>query len=578
MECLLPFYRTLNQLSAQQREELLNAHNPEARDTEEPPSADSRDPDDFLAWIAPPDRDVLRELFHASARDKGRSAEEVLQSVVTACNSRMSSRGVHGRAIQADYRAALDAIREHRETALDLCETLLGHKAAAFPVDALPAPIARYVTEAAQAMGCPPDLIGVPALTGLSVAIGTTRRIQIKPGWEEGPRLYTAIVADPGSLKTPATEVALQPLKQRQRQLLEAYQRDKERYQEEIKRYNETKSKDGKSATDAGEPPEEPVLAQVYTTDATMEALAVLLNQNPRGMLFMRDELAGWARAMDKYTGKGDDRQKWLSFWSGGDEIVNRKGRKEPIVLNDPFISVTGCLPPDVLGDLADDRGREDGFVHRILFAYPDPMPRQWADDSVCPETRDAYQRVWEQLWKLEPTLNTRGEKVPLVVTFTPEGQAEFIRWYNDHSAESKDPLFPDNLRGPWAKMYGYCGRLTLIIQECRYVSGEAAGEQIDRISVQGAIRLIDYFKAHARRVYRRLHVTKDDQQLELLLRWIRKQNGPVKLRDLLRANAGGVKSKAEAMRLLRELEDRGHGTLEEGERKETLLFRLHPP
>jgi hypothetical protein len=34
-------------------------------------------------------------------------------------------------------------------------------------------------------------------------------------------------------------------------------------------------------------------MAEVWTSDATMEALAELLERNPRGVLFVRDELTG---------------------------------------------------------------------------------------------------------------------------------------------------------------------------------------------------------------------------------------------------------------------------------------------
>lgn len=103
-------------------------------------------------------------------------------------------------------------------------------------------------------------------------------------------------------------------------------------------------------------------------------------------------------------------------------------------------------------------------------------------------------------------------------MTFTDDGRETFIEWVNSHHKELTDPLFPENLRGPWAKMEGYCARLALILQECRYVAGEASSEEMDEISVENAAALIDYFKSHARKVYSRLHVTREDKQAELAL------------------------------------------------------------
>jgi hypothetical protein len=308
----------------------------------------------------------------------------------------------------------------------------------------------------------------------------------------------------------------------------------------------------------------------VFTTDATMEALTTLLSQNPRGLLCVRDELAGWLRAMDPYRAKGDDRQKWLAFWSGACETVHRQGAPGPLLLRDPFVCVTGCLLPDLLPGLADERGRDDGFIHRILFAYPHPVPVRWNDLALCPETVAEYHAVWEELWKLDA-----DETGPKVFLLTPDAQRAFADWYDELRVEMEEPLFPANLRGPWAKMEGYCARLALILQLCRCVAGEAQGDDVDRVSVEGAIALIDYFRSHARRVYARLHATREDHQIPPVLKWIAQKGGTVTLRELLRGKAGGVKNKTEAGRLLHELEDRGYGTLAKGERKDSLVFRL---
>ena len=63
-----------------------------------------------------------------------------------------------------------------------------------FPVDALPAPCRRFVLEAAEAIGCQPDLVALPVLSLLSVGVGNSRRVEIKRGWRESAKLFTAVV------------------------------------------------------------------------------------------------------------------------------------------------------------------------------------------------------------------------------------------------------------------------------------------------------------------------------------------------------------------------------------------------
>ncbi|MBI4331651.1 MAG: hypothetical protein HY673_10265 [Chloroflexi bacterium] len=109
---------------------------------------------------------------------------------------------------------------------------------------------------------------------------------------------------------------------------------------------------------------------------------------------------------------------------------------------------------------------------------------------------------------------------------------------------------------------------MALVLQEARYVEGEAKNEEIDVLSVEGAAALIEYFKSHIRKVYSRLHVTKEDKQAELALAWITKQGGKVTAREVLHHHVAGVKMKSEALDLFRNLEERGMGKFEEKEKK----------
>jgi hypothetical protein len=464
---------------------------------------------------------------------------------------------------------------------------LLPHPVAPFPVEVLPAPLARLVREASAALPCPPDFVAVPMLAALGAAIGTARRIRLKPRWTEGPRIYVAVIGDPGSKKSPALDVALAPLHSCQLTLKAQYQEAQEEHHQQQARFEveqvawkEAVRKHARGQTSGPrEPPKSPappVMSQVFTTDATLEALGLLLSQNSRGLLFVRDELAGWVRSMNQYrSGKGDDRQKWLSFWSGAAVIVNRKSSREPIVLADPFLCVAGCLPPDVLNELTDERGREDGFVHRLLFAYPDTVPPAWTEASISVQAEHDYAALWQRLRQIEPAHDETGQQAPVILPFTPGGQAAFVEWAHDHHSEMAYPLFPAHLLGPWSKLEGYCARLALILHLCRVVAGEAEGEEIDEISTFGAAELVDYFKTHARRAYASLRATKEDQRVVQTIRWLRKQAHPVTVREMVRHNVAGVRTTAETIQLLRELEERSAGTLQAGSRADSLVFHL---
>jgi hypothetical protein len=377
---------------------------------------------------------------------------------------------------------------------------------APFPLHALCGPVRAMVEEVAAAMPCPPDMPACMALAAAATAVGNTRELCVKPGWCERPRLWIAVVARPGSKKSPAAGVMLSPVRDRQRKLRDDHRR-------------EALPKGGR-----GEKPRPPVERQAYTVDATREALADLLAENPRGLLIHRDELAGWVRALNQYKqGKGDDKQFWLSLWSGEDVVVNRRGRR--VFVEDPFVSVSGNLPPGVLPELNDEKGREDGFIHRILFSWPAPVRPGWTDRAPPKHVVAAYHTFFsERLYGLEPSPGDFGRAAPRGLDFTPAGKARFVEFVNELAHDLDDDAFPDALRGPWSKLEGYCARLALVVHLCRHGAGEAADLDVDERSAAAGVDLARYFQSHARRVYPHL-LSADAEKLyrdaEAILAWV---------------------------------------------------------
>ena len=108
-----------------------------------------------------------------------------------------------------------------------------------FPVDALPVATRRFVREAAAAIGCPPEMIAVPLLGTLSAGIGASRVVQLKRGWQEGATLFLAVVARPGTKKTPAAKAATGPVWKRQAELRRRYSDERELYEAECRQWKD---------------------------------------------------------------------------------------------------------------------------------------------------------------------------------------------------------------------------------------------------------------------------------------------------------------------------------------------------
>jgi hypothetical protein len=363
-----------------------------------------------------------------------------------------------------------------------------------FPAEVLPAILARFVAEGSVALGCPPDFLGVPMLAIGGLAIGQTRTIEVKPGWEESASLYAAIIGSPGSTKTPALKQVVEPVERIQLEWEEDYIRevgglDLEREQAAF----------GEPESDDHEEP--PTLRRCLTTDATCEAFATLLADNPRGIGLIRDEIVAWTKSMNMYRkGKGGDREFYMSAHSGTAIWIDRKGNAGgmPIRIPKPFVTVCGGLVPDLLGELADDEGRADGFLDRILFSYPDPPPvAQWTEAIISPEAREGWEDALRKLFDLE-IIAEPGEQRPSTLPMAAEAKEVFRDFFNSWEIETR---VRGPLAGTWSKLKGYCARLALILQLLRWACGEAEDSCVDEVSMRGAVTLTHYFASQAERV-----------------------------------------------------------------------------
>jgi hypothetical protein len=445
-----------------------------------------------------------------------------------------------------------------------------------FPLQVFPKPLIRYAQAVANATPVAVDFVGVPMLAVAAAAVGNSRAVAIKANdWEEGARLYCALVGETGEKKTPTLKRVLQPVYRAQQALMAEYQAAQTRYQLEVKRYKvaqrgwEVEQKKAPGGTAA--PPQEPtppVARQLYTTDTTNEAMGELLATNPRSLLLVCDELIGWVHRMNQYRGgRGADRQNFLSVWSGEPWMANRKGQPTPTFVESPFLCVVGGLPPDLLHALADSYGREDGFVERILWCYPEALPESWSALSVPADVAAVWEDTLQRLGQLAPASQEVGACRPVVVNLTPAARAAFARFCAAHDGELTHPRFPPSLKGTWHKMVTYGGRLALLLHELRRVCGEAETEDVDETSVLGAWALVDYFKSQARRVHRQMHqplrAKRLERRAEAVVHWLNSHGGRCTARDLQKRNVGGIRFVSEADSVLNFLEDSGRGHYE---------------
>jgi putative DNA primase/helicase len=346
--------------------------------------------------------------------------------------------------------------------------------------------------------------VAVPLLGLLSAAIGDSRQLQLKRGWKESATLFAVVVAEPGDKKTPAQKAALAPVWQAQERFKRKYREKYEAYEEELRNWKA----DERAAVKEGEPappkPEEPAMRHAMVDDITVERLADILDETPRGVVSVQDELSGWVLAMNQYKagGKGADRQFWLRVWSNSPVKVDRKSRTIPVVIAQPWISVVGSIQPEILPGL--DIGRNDGMMDRFLYAYPEPQRMRHTDDEVSVAAERAIMELYGKLTNLKMP-ESDGEPFPGTVPMTEEAWQVFKELADELSEQAHALGFPVRLRGAWSKLEAYLARLSLILALSR-VAGTDEREQVEPKDVLAASLLVDYFKAHSRRVFAELH------------------------------------------------------------------------
>jgi hypothetical protein len=400
----------------------------------------------------------------------------------------------------------------------------------AFPTDILPASMRGLIESAARSMLVPPEFVAVPLLVLAGATIGNAWEIELKKGWKEGPNLYAAVVGDPGAKKTPALKLALSAIHMIQQRLSADYRARKAAHEEEKALWERTPKKE------RGAPPEPPSYRHVWTADATTEALAGML-AGSKGLVLVRDELVGWVKSMDAYRsgGKGADRQNYLSMWSRSQIKIDRKSSPEPITVSRPCLSVFGGIQPDVLPDLVEHASRDDGFIDRLLFSYPDIGPDVWTNEGVDEAAQAAVEWTFSYLYDLQGAEMPDGDTVPRVARLDPElvdEQGAWTEWYKANSYEKESDELNSSLKGTWAKMPSQLARLTLIL----HVVWAADARQpvhgvVPEATLQAAIRLINYFKAHARATFGELRTPRSVIE-ERVLRGLR-DGGPLTTREI---------------------------------------------
>jgi hypothetical protein len=441
-----------------------------------------------------------------------------------------------------------------------------------FPVDVLTPAWQKWLLRACHGAGVRPEHVAVPLIGVASSLIGTARRVRASTSWSEPMTLWVCVVADSGDRKTPGLNVTRRALDLIAKNNSAATSAKRFAHATLVQKAKELKKqwKQDRAAALKASPPREPpplpteaidpgnfIEPLLYATDSTIERLAALHQARPRGMVLIRDELAGLFANMSRYSG-GTDRPFWLEAWNGGRHIVERVSGS--IVIEHLLVGVIGCLQPDKLARLF--AGDEDGMYGRFIYAWPSaPDYRPLTNEAA--EVEPELQNALTALIHL-PSETVDGAFAPQTVCLSEGAVAEFeeFRKWNDKTKRALDgherqwlvkgETMVLRLAGTLAYMAWAISLATPTSNGISALTSCLEPKTIDAQFMTDAIRLWrEFFWPHARAALRQIASSDRHKDKRRALRWIKAQGKTEVSIEDIRREALGQKLDAEQTQVL---------------------------
>jgi putative DNA primase/helicase len=409
---------------------------------------------------------------------------------------------------------------DHELVPIDLPSELLAVKA--LDVRLLPATMTSWCADISERLQVAPDFVGVTIMAALGTVIG--RKIAIRPqektDWQEVANQWALVIGRPGVLKSPAMEEALKPIRYLESKQHETYEAEQRQYAQEkmAAEFRLDAAKAEAKKTLKGNPlanitklmeidqPMEPVLKRYLTSDSTVEALAVLLQQNPNGICVYRDEMVSLLKTLDRDE-RAADRGFYLTGWNGNSKYTtDRIGRGFHQHIDGMCISMIGSTQPGRIGEYvrAAVKGGpgDDGLIQRFgLMVWPDQAEIfKNVDRAPDYRARDAVIQVFERLDLLTPE-DVDAEFDEYSKTWFLRFDEEALELFTDfrHGLERKirDPETHPAIEAHIAKYRKLVPSIALIDHLSTLQAGPVRFE-----SVMKAIEWSAYLESHARRIY----------------------------------------------------------------------------
>jgi hypothetical protein len=379
--------------------------------------------------------------------------------------------------------------------------------------------VSRFAEDRAHRLGVSAGAMTAATVTALSALVPAGNNLHLRQNsdsWSVKCIIWTAIIGDPGTAKSPAVNAAMAFPEA----LEKSWRTDFAKSLGEFERTQLAESRSKKRPKDLPKEPEPltpevvlfpddslaaatpaaaPKLRRKIVNDATTEAIGLVLHDGPAEapVLVHSDELAGMIGGMDAYRVRGSkDKPFFLQAKEGKPYAIDRKS-SGTLIVPSLAMSILGTIQDEKLSKIAPTL-TDDGFLQRFALV----IIRKTGRGADIPDNRsldESIARIAHSLADLEST----------DYRLSPEAARELDAINDFAEREGRRPDIASGLRTWLSKTPNEFGRYCLAFHLIEWASslGPALGTPpAALVSVTTAVRARRYVEeflySHAQYVY----------------------------------------------------------------------------
>ena len=413
----------------------------------------------------------------------------------------------------------------------------------AFPVDALPEVIRRYVLAVAESTQTPVDMAAVEALGIVSLCCQGKYFIRGNADWAEPLNTYMVVIMEPAERKSSVLSMMIRPVEEYEKEensrrnagiiesqmVLSKLEKEKRSLVERASKGKATEEEvRAKAAEIAKYEPIKPL--RLFVDDVTSEKLTSVLAEN-KGCAAVVSAEGGIFDIISGLYSRNVNIDVFLKGHSGDTIRVDRIGRASESIIH-PALTMVLAVQPEVLNGLMSNntfRGR--GLTARFLYSMPKSTVgrRSFSTEPIPEGVKSRYRDL------VETILSGNNEQEPISLD---DGAADVLEaLFNEVEGRLKGDLaeIPD-----WAgKFVGAVLRIGGILHVIKYPK-DSMFDPVDRETMENAVSIGRYFLEHAKAAYSLMGADAVNKNARLFLAAVkRKRLTEFSRRDAMRLYRG---------------------------------------